>query len=396
MYKFLHANDLIPSQAKISLMLVVISNTALYTSLPILPAYIVQYKQMGATLVSTILSLTLFTSSIFSIFTGPLSDKFGYKIMIVLGLLFRSIGFLGISITDSIQTLIGISLINGLGSAFSRPAISSVLASTSFAVRPMTFIVYNQMLNIGVIIGPIIGIYGLLYIDPKYCFIISGILFAISAILAQTLLAPISKSDAEIRVVSNIKVVFLDKRFTFYCFIAFLGWFLLSQLNVTWSIKAVEKGGNLMCANVLIFFNGLVGMIATHIICKKFIRLKALQLIFLGFLGMVTALTILAIVNKTIFWLLLCIIVYTIAESFLLQGLELKVSEYVTPQTSASYYGIFNFIGGIGGIIGSYSGGYMTFYMSDSTIWYLLGAVGFLGLILTYLLTRIDKTKLQI
>ena len=394
MYKLLYANSLLPSPVKLSLILVIIANTALYISLPILPTYIVEDKQMDGAIVGIVLSLTLFTSSVFSIFTGFLSDKFGYKIMIVGGLILRSIGFFGTSIIDNVQGVVILSFINGLGSAFNRPAISSVLASASPEMRPIVFALYNQMLNIGVVIGPIIGALGLLFIDPKYCFIISGSLFIVGAAIAQILLfTPSTKPSSEIRLVDNVKVVLADKKFIIYCFAVFFGWFLISQLNITWSIKAVEKGGALIWANIFVFFNGLIGIIAMHIICKIFIGLKVLRLVFLGFVGMIITLIIVTIANKTLIWLLLCLILYTIAESFLLQGLELKVVEHITPNSSASYYGIFNFVAGMGGIIGSYCGGCMISCMNDSTIWFLLAIIGSCGLIPIYFLAYMEESS---
>ncbi len=148
-------------------------------TLPILPLYIVS---LGASLtdLGIILSLINLASAAVRLPVGILSDRYGYKRFLFMGLLFCAVAQLLTILASVWQQLVVAMLLAGLSTGLYYPTQNSIVTRyTSPSHRAMAFGTVFASMGIGSVIGPVIGGVVSEKLDPRTTFMLA--LAAISA-----------------------------------------------------------------------------------------------------------------------------------------------------------------------------------------------------------------------
>lgn len=120
---------------------------------------------------------------------GQLSDRFGRRPMIVLGVLLNSTLYAGLAFLTPFSAVIAIAAIAGLGSALIAPALSAfMLDITEARHRSRVMGIKNSALSLGGTLGPFLVVFASRIMTPQGVFISAGVLVLGGGILALTLL----------------------------------------------------------------------------------------------------------------------------------------------------------------------------------------------------------------
>lgn len=181
--------------------------------IPILPTIMNEFGVSG-TVVGYLTASFALSQLIVSPFAGKAVDKFGRKIMIVIGLIIFAFSELLFGLGTSIEALFFSRILGGVSGAFIMPAVTAFIADiTTNDARPKALGFMSAAINIGFIIGPGIGGF-LAEIGTRVPFFAAAVLGGVAALLSLVLLREperqLSAADSEggLPETSSIKKIF--------------------------------------------------------------------------------------------------------------------------------------------------------------------------------------------
>ncbi|MFF5995086.1 MFS transporter [Lysinibacillus sp. KU-BSD001] len=156
--------------------------------IPILPT-IMNEMNVNGTVVGYLTAAFALTQLIFSPFTGKAVDKYGRKIMIVLGLFIFAFSELLFGMGKTIEVLFISRILGGMSGAFIMPAVTAFIADiTTLETRSKALGYMSAAISTGFIIGPGIGGF-LAEIGTRVPFYSAAALGTVAAILSLFFLA---------------------------------------------------------------------------------------------------------------------------------------------------------------------------------------------------------------
>ncbi|MEH7490699.1 multidrug efflux MFS transporter NorA [Neobacillus niacini] len=172
--------------------------------IPVLPTLMDELGITGTT-VGYLTATFAIAQLIVSPFAGKAADKFGRKIMIVIGLfIFGASEFL-FGIGKEIEMLFISRILGGISAAFIMPAVTAYIADiTTLDTRPKALGYMSAAISTGFIIGPGIGGF-LAEFGTRVPFLFAGALGAIAAVLSIILLSEPNRSQEITEQVSGTK-----------------------------------------------------------------------------------------------------------------------------------------------------------------------------------------------
>jgi len=155
--------------------------------IPVLPTLMNELSISG-TVVGYLTAAFALTQLVVSPFAGKAVDRFGRKIMIVLGLFIFGFSEFLFGLGKTVEVLFISRILGGVSAAFIMPAVTAFIADiTTLDTRPKALGYMSAAISTGFIIGPGIGGF-LADIGTRVPFYAAGVLGVVAAILSQILL----------------------------------------------------------------------------------------------------------------------------------------------------------------------------------------------------------------
>ncbi|WP_042350658.1 multidrug efflux MFS transporter NorA [Bacillus massiliigorillae] len=156
--------------------------------IPVLPTLMNELHISGST-VGFLTAAFALTQLIVSPFAGKAADKYGRKIMIVLGLFIFGFSEFLFGFGKTVEVLFVSRILGGVSGAFIMPAVTAFIADiTDMTTRPKALGYMSAAISTGFIIGPGIGGF-LADIGIRVPFYTAGVLGVVAAILSIVLLS---------------------------------------------------------------------------------------------------------------------------------------------------------------------------------------------------------------
>ncbi|CAD2072743.1 Tetracycline resistance protein, class B [Jeotgalicoccus aerolatus] len=195
--------------------------------IPVMPSIMNELNISGAVL-GYLTAAFAFTQLIFSPFTGRAADKFGRKIIIVIGLFIFGFSELLFGFGKTIEVLFISRMLGGLAGAFIMPAVTAFIVDlTTDKNRARSLGYMTAAINFGFIIGP--GIGGVLAeISTRLPFFVAAALGLIGGILSIFMLTEPKKVTEVAADKTEVTTSNFKRLFTPIFFIAFLVIFIAS------------------------------------------------------------------------------------------------------------------------------------------------------------------------
>ncbi|QCR32351.1 MFS transporter [Lysinibacillus sp. SGAir0095] len=151
--------------------------------IPVLPT-IMNELQISGTVVGYLTAAFALTSLVVSPIAGRFADKYGRKIMIILGLATFAVSELLFGLGKSVEVLFISRILGGISGAFIMPAVMAYIADiTTFDTRPKALGYMSAAISTGFIIGPGVGGF-LAEIGTRVPFYSAAVLGAVATILS--------------------------------------------------------------------------------------------------------------------------------------------------------------------------------------------------------------------
>ncbi|MBT2655889.1 multidrug efflux MFS transporter NorA [Bacillus sp. ISL-18] len=194
--------------------------------IPVLPTLMDELGITGKT-VGYLTAAFAFAQLLVSPLAGKAADRFGRKIMIVIGLFIFGMSEFLFGIGKGIEMLFISRILGGISAAFIMPAVTAFIADiTDLDSRPKALGFMSAAISTGFIIGPGIGGF-LAEFGTRIPFFFAGALGTIASILSIILLSEPNRNEDENEQVSNGKFGF-KRIFAPKYFLAFILIFIAS------------------------------------------------------------------------------------------------------------------------------------------------------------------------
>jgi len=154
---------------------------------PVIPAYLENF-QAGGQVYGFLIATFSFAQFIFSPIIGNLSDRFGRKNFIVIGLVIYGTGQILFGLADAIWILFAARFLSGVGAAFVMPTILAYVGDiTTVEERGNGMSLIGAAISFGFTIGPAIG--GVLSgVNLSFPFYFAGVIAILSSLLSLAVL----------------------------------------------------------------------------------------------------------------------------------------------------------------------------------------------------------------
>jgi len=232
--------------------------------IPVLPT-IMNELEISGTVVGYMVAAFAMTQLIFSPIAGQWVDKYGRKIMIVLGLFVFGFSEFLFGIGKSVEVLFISRMLGGVSAAFIMPAVTAYIADiTTTTTRSKALGYMSAAISTGFIIGPGIGGF-LAEIGTRVPFYSAGVLGVFAAILSFFLLKEPERGEQEVPMFgqkTGLRRIFIPKYFIAFIIIFVLS-FGLSAFESLFSLFVDHKFGfTPKDIAIVITGSGIVGAVA--------------------------------------------------------------------------------------------------------------------------------------
>ncbi|WHT20570.1 MFS transporter [Crossiella sp. CA-258035] len=239
-------------------------NLGFYMLMPYLAAHLSGGLGLAAWLVGLVLGVRNLSQQGMFLFGGALADRFGYKPMIIAGLSLRTVGFGLLGFVDSLPALIAASAATGLAGALFNPASRAYLTAESGERRVEAFALFNVFYQVGILIGPLIGLL-LTGVAFSLTCLVAAVVFAVLTVLQVRELPARSAPGGGGSVLGGVGEAVRNRPFLLFS-VAMIGSYVLSfQIYLTLPLQVRAIAGGELAATVgvgaLFAVSGLVAVL---------------------------------------------------------------------------------------------------------------------------------------
>lgn len=340
-----------------------------------------------------VLTIGLIFQQGFTFFGGLLGDRFGYRIMINVGILVRVLGYLLFTFSDTLIFLALSSGFIGIGGALILPSTKACIASVNEKERGTALSFRSMAVNVGASIGPILG--GVLYKSSfVLVFLIAAITHFILLLLVLKFVKQFKKPAIKSSMFSNFHSIILDKRIVFLTLISSGFWFLYTQLSLSIPLYTKEVLGLDILVALLFTMNGILVIVLQYPLLQYFERRHSNASILLYGMLFIMAGFMSIFVFPSIISMLVFITLFTMGEVLVAPTLD-NAASHIAPDVSmvGGYMGFISLGWAIGGTLGNMLGGYIyTFFKESYDIWFVWVLFAALALLCGWSFKRMEKS----
>lgn len=210
--------------------------------IPVLPTILHDLDLNGSDLGMLVAVFAMF-QMIASPFGGRFADKFGKKIIIIIGLLLFSISEFIFAVGNTFSILLVSRVLGGISAAFVMPGVNGMIGDLSTSEnRAKNFSYMSAVINTGFIVGPGVGGF-LAEISHRMPFYFAGALGIIALLFSVFLLKEASDDDTNETARPKIKEPFPYKLFIVPVIIMLILSYGLASTETMFSLYTAEKVG---------------------------------------------------------------------------------------------------------------------------------------------------------
>lgn len=341
------------------IVLIFITAIGTYFVIPFLAIYLTRSIHISPSLIGILFSINWVVSRGLMVFTGILSDKYGAKKFVILGLALIGTSYAGYTMAKDYILLIIVFVISGIGIALFQPASKSLLAVFTLPESRMAIFAWrNTGFNSGVALGSWLGAFLANYFSINKLFLVAAGIYLMMIILSIFLIPPEKVSFSQsVSFFKNLRITFQHRELMILTISSVGFWALFTQLNVTVPL-AVHDLKMDMWISWVFGINAVLTILLqiplNHI--AKQLGLSPQQQMFYGLLLMGMSFLLIAFLQLGLVFLLLFTICFTIGEILVAPHFDTIASLLADKQNVGTFLGVSSIGwaigGGLGGIVG--------------------------------------------
>lgn len=344
-----------------------VMNAASFMVVPFLVIYLSGTRHLSSFEVGTTLSVYLVALRLLPLMTGVLIDQIGHRFGLSAGVLIRGAGFLSFAVAVSWPWVLVPACLIGIGGAIYDPSVRAVIAAQPANARARIYALRNQFLNAGALIGPLLGA-AMATRSPQLPFLVSGGTFVAGSIVLGAMPMRGEPMDRSLSWLAQLKEGLSHRGMQLLWPIMAVWWLLFTQLTVSFPVVAERLGGGAYYVSAVFVVNGAVGIAAIFFLQRPLREAPTALLAAVGF-ALLAAGFLMVPISSSVWWLMVCVGVYTIGETILMPCFDLIVAGFTTSKVRATMFGVSATSWAAGGALGSYLGTWLILQVGGGLPW---------------------------
>ncbi|WP_214752982.1 MFS transporter [Exiguobacterium sp. s16] len=331
----------------------------------VMPFFAIYLATLGfsASVIGTVFAISALSGLFMSFFGGTLSDRYGRKQLMLIGIALNAITFSGFALVTELFWFYMFSVLMGVSRSFLEPASRALISDTTQPDQRV--IVYNVryfLINIAAAIGPLLAVVLSLTGAKSAFFVVTGV-YVLYGLVISTLFRkyPFEEGDGvkvRPRLTETFRVLQQDKTFRYVIIgmiFAIIGY---SQFNATLpQFIAFHDGfsdGSRLFA-YLLTVNAITVLIVQYPIMRFGIRVSPIKSLFFGVGTLSTGLLLIGFATET--WVLfIAMVIFTIGEVLMFTMTDVLTDELAPAHLRGTYFGAMG-LTALGQTIGPVIGG---------------------------------------
>ncbi|MCY7893816.1 MFS transporter [Bacillus vallismortis] len=332
-------------------------------SIPFLAIYLTAVQGTSASYAGLVIAASSSVGILASFYGGYISDKFGRKNMMLVSIFGWMLVFAGFAAASHLWMFFVVNALNGLCKSLFEPASKALLSDmTEEKTRLLVFNLRYAAINIGVVFGPVLGLYfgssqsTAPFLVPAVIYGLYGLILAV-----QFKKHPSSSASSQSRHMS-VREAFMvtqkDHLFTIALVGIILCTFGYSQFSSTFpqymaQNPLISNGTKLY--GLMLTLNAIVVLATQFPIVHFAKRFSPLCSLMLGNVMVSISMAIFTI-SHGVSSLVMIVVTFTIGEVLLFSMMDLFVDQIAKPGLKGTYFGAIGF-SQLGNVIGPWIGG---------------------------------------
>jgi len=372
-----------------------------YLVVPFFTIYLRETIGLTTLQVGMALTAKLWASYGLTMVGGALADRYGARMTMVIGLLIRAVSYMGIATAHSAFTVIAWSVLMGIGGALFNPASKAAMAALATNQdRVKLFSMRNTANNLGVSLGPMLGL-AALFSNPQTVFYIAALSYIGFAMLTLFMVGQLPGEHAtkarpfNWRLVTwiafDVRMLYLEAIIAFFMF-------LYVQMELTMPLYANSQFGQ--WAVSALFTVNAITVVCLQVPLSTFLsrRYPASVSVAMGLVGMALGLLLVGLSNGVVLFLF-AVFLFTMGEVIIDPRVDAETSDMVPPGTVGTALGILGAMNAVGGTLGNMVGGPVYSRMAESggmqSYWTWLGFGAIVGAVLVLVIGSLLEVPVE-
>ena len=354
---------------------------------PYFALYVTSNFNVGLTKVGQLFAIFAITSLIGSILGGALTDKFGRRILLILGLILSASSSLLMGFVNDINIFFTVGAFAGLFFNIGGPAQMAMVADLlPDEQRVEGYGILRVITNLAVTVGPAIGGFiamrsylGLFIIDAVMSFITACVvLIFIAETKPELENEEVSKSVSS--TIIGYLVVFKDKIFIAFLLVSMLSVTVYMQMESTLPVYMRDVHGYPpQSYGYLLSLNAAMVVLFQFFITRKVSNKPPMIILSIGAVFYMIGFSLFGFVNLYVFFML-AMAILTIGEMVINPIAQSLVSRFAPEEMRGRYMAVFELTFIIPSAIGPLLAGYIVDNYDPNWVWYGSGMLCLLAI----------------
>ncbi|MEH6421386.1 MFS transporter [Pseudomonas sp. CGJS7] len=367
--------------------------------MPLVAVHYVNDIGLAATAVGVALAVRQLTQQGLALVGGVLSDRYGARRMICLGVLLRALGFASLAFAADLPMLLLAMVLSALGGAmFEAPYQASIAALTDETSRPRYYAISNWVSGVATTLGPLLGV-ALLRFDFRIVCLVAAACFALNFVIALRLLPKVEMPPQPPPLRHGLDLVLRNRGFVRLVALLMLYWFVAVQINISFPLLAQRLSGGVDGVGAMFALSaGITVALQYGLVRWLEKRLSSAQVLVLGVSIMALAAGAIGLVDQFA-ELLLCVAGFSVGALMTRPTQQTLIAGLADPRALGTFLGVSSLSLAVGGGIGSVAGGWLVDVAAKQhwpwLPWSVFCAVGLLSAAGLHIATP-DRARMQI
>ncbi|ATH92281.1 transporter [Bacillus glycinifermentans] len=331
-------------------------------SIPFLAIYLTQVKGASAGFAGAVIAASSLVGIAASFYGGYVSDRFGRKTIMLLSIFGWTLVFVGFALADNVWTFFLMNALNGLCRALFEPTSRALLSDVSKPdTRLFVFNLRYTAINLGVVFGPLLGLY-LGSSKTTMPFLIAGLIYfvyaAVLAVQFKKHTVPVIETNKRIKMQEAFQVTKTDRVFSLTLIGSILCLFGYSHFTSTlaqyMSASPFIEGGTEIFG-MMLTLNAVAVLVTQYPLVHIAKRFSPILSLMTGNVLITASLFSLSFFHDVLS-IVFIVVLFTIGEVLLFSMLDVLVDQIAPPELKGTYFGAMGFTQ-LGSVIGPWAGG---------------------------------------
>ncbi|MGO1071049.1 MFS transporter [Lysobacter sp. CA199] len=327
--------------------------------MPLVAVHYVNDIGLAAAAVGVALAVRQLTQQGLALVGGVLSDRYGARRMICLGVLLRAAGFASLAFAVDLPLLLAAMVLSALGGAmFEAPYQASIAALTDETSRPRYYALSNWISGVATTLGPLLGV-ALLRFDFRMVCLVAAACFALNFAIALRLLPRVEMPPQPPPLRHGLELVRRNRAFVRLVALMMLYWFVAVQINISFPLLAQKLSGSVDGVGAMFALSaGITVALQYGLVRWLEKRLSSAQVLVLGVAIMSLAAGAIGVIDDFIGFLM-CVAVFSLGALMTRPTQQTLIAGLADPRALGTFLGVSSLSLAVGGGIGNIAGGWL-------------------------------------